>query len=305
MKKKKVIIVILTVAVAAAAVAVWFYGHILQNAGRTMKTLQRLTEGNGYRITADCTLTLQPSDELKPAADLFLKLFKGSDLSVKLSAEGESAQKNLKLQLKEAMTGEQLLLAEVYLVDETCYFGIDSMVSAIAGDEIEKNPFFKAAYNGWIRDHCMTSEQLMSLVYDLTGIQVENKLKMPGGMDAVLFLIEPDHLFDPKLWSAIRVSKEDDNAAVFAIDADYFAQLVGINPEQTTAELMIWTDSNGNYRLKLSISFSADDGNMVYAEITADAEKMKEKNTIEAPALLLTDEQVEQIKQLAKALMKF
>ena len=151
----------------------------------------------------------------------------------------------------------------------------------------------------------MRLEQLMSLVYDLTGIQVENKLKMPGGMDAVLFLIEPDHLFDPKLWSAIRVSKEDDNAAVFAIDADYFAQLVGINPEQTTAELMIWTDSNGNYRLKLSVSFSVDDGNMVYAEITADAEKMEGKNTIEAPALLLTDEQVEQIKQLAKALMKF
>ena len=65
MKKKKVIIVILTVAVAEAAVAVWFYGHIFQNADRTIKTLQRLTEGNGYRITADCTLTLQPSDELK------------------------------------------------------------------------------------------------------------------------------------------------------------------------------------------------------------------------------------------------
>ena len=150
----------------------------------------------------------------------------------------------------------------------------------------------------------MTLEQLMSLVYDLTGIQAENKLKMPGGMDAFLFLIEPDHLFDPKLWSAIRVSKADDNAFVFAIDADYFAQLVGINPEQTEAELTVWTDSDGNYRLKLSASFSADDGNTIHAEITAEAERMAEMNTIEAPDLLLTDEQMNQIRELAKALMK-
>lgn len=100
-----------------------------------------------------------------------------------------------------------------------------------ASDEIDKSFLLKAAYNGWIKDHCVTLEQLTSLIYDLTGVTVENSLKMPGGMDAVLFLAEPDHLFDPKLWSAVKVSGKNDGASEFTIDADYFAQLVGIQSQ--------------------------------------------------------------------------
>ena len=108
----------------------------------------------------------------------------------------------------------------------------------LAGDEIDKNFLLKVAYNGWIKDHCVTLEQFTSLVYDLTGVTVENQLKMPGGMDAVLFLAEPDHLFDPKLLSAVKVSGKNDGASEFTIDADYFAQLVGIQPKQADAKLL-------------------------------------------------------------------
>ena len=80
-------------------------------------------------------------------------------------------------------------LTTFYLVDGKCYFGIDSIISAFASDEIDKSFLLKAAYNGWIKDHCVTLEQLTSLIYDLTGVTVENSLKMPGGMDAVLFLV--------------------------------------------------------------------------------------------------------------------
>lgn len=100
-----------------------------------------------------------------------------------------------------------------------------------------------------------------SLIYDLTGVTVENSLKMPGGMDAVLFLAEPDHLFDPKLWSAVKVSGKNDGASEFTIDAD---------------------------------------GNCLQTEVHAAANKLDEQNTITAPKLLLTDEQIEQLKDLAE-----
>lgn len=154
--------------------------------------------------------------------------------------------------------------------------------------------------DGWIKDHCVTLEQFTSLVYDLTGVTVENQLKMPGGMDAVLFLAEPDHLFDPKLWSAVKVSGKNDGASEFTIDADYFAQLVGIQPKQADAKLSFFVDKEDNYTFTLTITISDDDGNCLQTEVHAAANKLDEQNTITAPKLLLTDEQIEQLKDLAE-----
>ena len=299
-KRKKVVLAVGLVLAAFLVGAIVFYLHFIMNAGQTIETLQKLVEGNGYEITADCTMTLEPSDQLKPVADLAQELLNTDSLTAKVTATGESAQKNLKLQLKENMTDEQTALTTVYLVDGNCYFGIDSIISALVGDEIDKSLLLKVAYNGWIKDHCVTLEQLTSLIYDLTGVTVENALKMPGGMDALLFLIEPDHLFDPKLWSAVTVSDKNDGASEFTIDADYFAQLVGIDPKQADAKLSFFVDKEDNYTFTLTMTIFDGDGNQLQTEVQATATKLAEQNTITAPKLLLTDEQIEQLKDLAE-----
>lgn len=299
-KKKKVALVVVFALIVLFAGAAVFYVYFFMNAGQTIETLQKLIEGNGYEITADCTLTFEPSDKLKPAADLVQEILNTDSLTAKFTATGESAQTNLKLQLKENMTDEQNALATFYLVDGNCYFGIDSIISALAGDEIDKSFLLKIAYNGWIKDHCVTMEQLTSLIYDLTGVTVENPLKMSGGMDAVLFLIEPDHLFDPKLWSAVKVSNKTDGTSEFTIDADYFAQLVGIEPEQADADFSFLVDKEDNYTFTLTMNVSDGDGNQIQADVCATANKLAQQNTITAPELLLTDEQIEQLKDLAE-----
>ena len=298
-RKKAVLAVVLVLAVLLAS-AVAFYAHFIMNAGQTIETLQNLVEGNGYEITADCTMTFEPSDQLKPVTDLVQKILNTDSLTAKFTASGESAQTNLKLQLKEDLTDEQNTLTTFYLVDGTCYFGIDSIISALAGDEIDKSFLLKVAYNGWIKDHCVTLEQLTRLIYDLTGVTVENTLKMPGGMDAVLFLIEPDHLFDPKLWSAVKVSNKTDGASEFTIDADYFAQLVGIEPDQADANFSFLVDKEDNYTFTLTMTVSDGNGNQIQTEVHATANKLAQQNAITAPELLLTDEQIEQLKDLAE-----
>ena len=283
-KRKKAVLAVGLVLAVFLIGAIIFYMHFIMNAGQTIETLQKLVAGNGYEITADCAMTFEPSDQLKPVTDLVQELLKTDSLTAKFTATGDSAQKNLKLQLKENMTDKQTALTTFYLVDGKCYFGIDSIISALAGNDIDKNFLLKVAYNGWIKDHCVTLEQFTSLVYDLTGVTVENQLKMPGGMDAVLFLAEPDHLF----------------ASEFTIDADYFAQLVGIQPKQADAKLSFFVDKEDNYTFTLTITISDDDGNCLQTEVHAAANKLDEQNTITAPKLLLTDEQIEQLKDLAE-----
>lgn len=299
-KRKKVVIAVVLVLAVLLAGAVGFYIHFFMNAGQTIEMLQKLVEGNGYEITADCTMTFEPSDKLKPAADLVQKILNTDSLTAKFTATGESAQTNLKLQLKENITDKQNALTTFYLVDGKCYFGIDSIISALAGDEIDKSILLKIAYNGWIKDHCVTLDQLTSLIYDLTGVTVENTLKMPGGMDAVLFLIEPEHLFDPKLWSAVTVKNKTNGASEFSIDADYFAQLIGIEPDQADAKLSFLVDEEDNYTFTLTMTISDDDENQVQAEVHATANKLAQQNTITAAELLLTDEQIDQLKDLAE-----
>lgn len=299
-KRKKAVLAVGLVLAVFLIGAIIFYMHFIMNAGQTIETLQKLVAGNGYEITADCAMTFEPSDQIKPVTDLVQELLNTDSLTAKFTATGDSAQKNLKLQLKENITDKQTSLTTFYLVDGKCYFGIDSIISALAGDEIDKSFLLKAAYNGWIKDHCVTLEQLTSLIYDLTGVTVENSLKMPGGMDAVLFLAEPDHLFDPKLWSAVKVSGKNDGASEFTIDADYFAQLVGIQPKQADAKLSFFVDKEDNYTFTLTITISDADGNCLQTEVHAAANKLDEQNTITAPKLLLTDEQIEQLKDLAE-----
>ena len=163
-KRKKAVLAVGLVLAAFLIGAIIFYMHFIMNAGQTIETLQKLVAGNGYEITADCAMTFEPSDQLKPVTDLAQELLNTDSLTAKFTATGDSAQKNLKLQLKENITDKQTALTTFYLVDGKCYFGIDSIISALAGDEIYKNFLLKVAYNGWIKDHCVTLEQFTSLV---------------------------------------------------------------------------------------------------------------------------------------------
>ena len=303
-KRKKVVIAVVLVLAALLAGAVGFYMHFFMNAGQTIETLQKLVDGNGYEITADCTVTFEPSDKLKPVTELAQEIFNTDSLTAKFTATGESAQKNLKLQLKENMTDKQNSLTTFYLVDGKCYFGIDSIVSALAGDEIDKSFLLKVAYNGWIKDHCVTVEQLTKLLYDLTGVTVENELKLPSGMDALLFLIEPEHLFDPDLWSAVKVTSQKNGTSEFTIDANYFAKLIGIKSDQIEADFSFLVDENDNYTFTLTVGVVDDDGNRIVTKIHASAQKQEQQNTIQAPKLLLTDEQVDELKNLAEPFIK-
>ena len=90
--------------------AIIFYMHFIMNTGQTIETLQKLVAGNGYEITADCAMTFEPSDQLKPVTDLAQELLNTDSLTAKFTAAGESAQKNLKLQLKENITDKQTAL---------------------------------------------------------------------------------------------------------------------------------------------------------------------------------------------------
>ena len=299
-KRKKITVLVVILLVAVLVGGVVFYLHFLANAGQTIETLQKLTEGNGYQLTADCSVTFEPSEKIKPVTDLIQELLKTDELTAKFTATGESAQKNLKLQLNEDMTEKKSALTTIYLVDGKCYFGIDSIVSALAGDEIDKSLLLKVAYNGWIKDHCVTAEQLTKLLYDLTGVTGENELKMPTGMDVLLFLIEPEHLFDPKLWSVVKVTNQKDGYSQFTIDADYFAKLIGIESDQAEADFSFLVDDKDNYTFTLTVAVLDNDGNKISAKVSASAEKLEQQNSIKSPQLLLTDEQIEQLKSLAE-----
>lgn len=303
-KRKKTVLAVGLVLAAFLIGAIIFYMHFIMNAGQTIETLQKLVAGNGYEITADCAMTFEPSDQLKPVTDLVQELLNTDSLTAKFTATGDSAQKNLKLQLKENMTDKQTALTTFYLVDGKCYFGIDSIISALAGNDIDKSFLLKVAYNGWIKDHCVTLEQFTSLVYDLTSVTVENQLKMPGGMDAVLFLIEPDHLFDPNLWSTVKITSQKGGASEFTIDADYFTKLIGIESDQIEADFSFLVDENDNYTFTLTVAVSDDDGNKISTEIHASAQRQEQQNTIQAPKLLLTDEQIDELKSLAEPFIK-
>ena len=107
----------------------------------------------------DWTMTFEPSDQLKPVTDLAQELLNTDSLTAKFTAAGESAQKNLKLQLKENITDKQTSLTTFYLVDGKCYFGIDSIISAFASDEIDKS--FLSPADLFLQDlQCLWKEPL-------------------------------------------------------------------------------------------------------------------------------------------------
>ena len=86
----------------------------------------------------------------------------------------------------------------------------------------------------------------------------------------------------------------------FTIDADYFAQLVGIEPEQADAKLSFLVDKEDNYTFTLTMTVSDGDGNQLQTQVHATANKLAQQNAIAAPQLLLTDEQIDQLKSLAE-----
>ena len=99
-KRKKAVLAVGLVLAAFLIGAIIFYMHFIMNAGQTIETLQKLVAGNGYEITADCVMTFEPSDQLKPVTDLVQELLSTDSLKAKFTAAGESAQKNFKTAAK-------------------------------------------------------------------------------------------------------------------------------------------------------------------------------------------------------------
>lgn len=96
-KRKKAVLAVGLVLAVFFIGAIVFYMHFIMNAGQTIEILQKLVAGNGYEVTADCAMTFEPSDQLKPVTDLAQELLNTDSLTAKFTAAGESAQKNLKL----------------------------------------------------------------------------------------------------------------------------------------------------------------------------------------------------------------
>ena len=68
-KRKKAVLAVGLVLAAFLLGAIIFYLHFIMNAGQTIETLQKLVEGNGYEITADCAMTFEPSDRKRSIVD--------------------------------------------------------------------------------------------------------------------------------------------------------------------------------------------------------------------------------------------
>ena len=63
-------------------------------------------------------------------------------------------------------------------------------------------------------------------------------------------------------------------------------------------------DENDNYTFTLTVAVSDDDGNKISTEIHASAQRQEQQNMIQAPKLLLTDEQIDELKSLAEPFIK-
>lgn len=63
-------------------------------------------------------------------------------------------------------------------------------------------------------------------------------------------------------------------------------------------------DENDNYTFTLTVAVSDDDGNKISTEIYASAQRQEQQNTIQALKLLLTDEQIDELKSLVEPFIK-
>lgn len=307
MKKRTKIITAAAASVfaAAAAVGILLYFQVFRKAEQTIETLRKLTENQAYSLTADCKVSLEPSEENEVLALLAQQLFGSRELSLKVGADGKSCGRDLNLDISAGTDEKMVQLTTLCLTGGTCYLGVDRLAAAVAGDALENNPVMQLAYQGWIRDHYVTWDQLETLLFELTGMNWEpERVSLTWG-DVLLFFLNPEHLFDPDMWSAVQVTEAQEGYSSYRINADYFAELVGIEKERISAVLSFRTDEKKeNFDLRLELSFTDDNANKITASADVSADRAEEAEEIQAPKLLLTDEQTEKLKELIELLLE-
>lgn len=305
-KAGKIIAGVLALAAAAAVGAgVFFYGTFFQKAGQTIEVLRDLTDGTSFQIDANSKVTFEANSTDAMLLTALLKKATNSDeMSAELSASGQSTGTDFQFDIAAgtSATGEKKLdITDLVKAGNSCYIGVDKLVSALAGDALDSNFLLKVAYTGWIKDHYVSWDQLKQLIFDLTGKTIETEDFSVTWADVFLFLCSPDHLFDPDLWSAVQVSKRSDGYSTYQINADYFSSLIGLDSDQIAAQLEFHVDKEEKtYELKLDMTITDDLGNQIQTVTQASAQSLEEQTVITAPKLLLTDDQINQMKDIIK-----
>lgn len=308
-KVGKIIAGVLALGVAAAVGAgVFFYGTFFQKAGQTIEMLKDLTDGTSFQVDADCKVTLKAnSTDAMLLTALIQKAMGSEESSFELTASGQSNKTNFAFDISAGLAqanAEPIELVDLVKAEDGCYIGVDKLVAAAAGDTLDNNLLLKIAYEGWIKNHYVSWNQLKQLIFDLTGKDLETGELSVTWADVFMFLCSPDHLFDPDLWSAVQVSKKADGYSTYQINADYFSSLVGLDSDAVDAQLEFHVDKESKtYELKLDVTVTDDQGNQIQTSAEASAKAMEEQITIAAPELLLSDEQINQIKDIIQNLL--
>ena len=303
--------IIAGVAAFGAAVAigagVFFYGTLFHKAEQTIETMKELTDGTSFEIDAECDVTLKAnSTDAMLLTALIQKAIGSDETSFQLSAVGQSSKTDFDLDISTGLAGadSEIKLTDLIKADNDCYIGVDSLISAVAGDAIDSNLLVKIAYEEWIKDRYISWTQLKQLITDLTGKDFSTEEISVTWADLLVFLCSPEHLFDPDLWSAVQISKNADGYSIYQINADYFSSLIGLDSDMIDAQLEFHVDKeNKTYNLKLDITVTDDYGNQIQTSAEATATAMENQVEITAPELLLSDEKISQMKDIVQSLL--
>lgn len=308
-KVGKIIAGVLALGVAAAVGAgVFFYGTFFQKAGQTIEMLKELTDGTSFQVDADCKVTLKAnSTDAMLLTALIQKTMGSEESSFELTASGQSNKTDFAFDISAGLAqtdAKPIELTNLIKAEDGCYIGVDKLVAAAAGDTLDNNLLLKIAYEGWIKNHYVSWSQLKQLIFDLTGKNLETGELSVTWADVFMFFCSPDHLFDPDLWSAVQVSKKADGYSTYQINADYFSSLIGLNSDAVDAQLEFHVNKESKtYELKLDVTVTDDQGNQIQTSAEASAKAMEEQTVIAAPELLLSDEQISQIKDIIQNLL--
>lgn len=294
-------------AAVAIGAGVFFYGTLFHKAEQTIETMKELTDGTSFEIDAECDVTLKAnSTDAMLLTALIQKAIGSDETSFQLSAVGQSSKTDFDLDISAGLSGldSEIKLTDLIKADNDCYIGVDSLISAVAGDAIDSNLLVKIAYEEWIKDHCISWTQLKQLITDLTGKDFSTEEISVTWADLLVFLCSPEHLFDPDLWSAVQISKNADGYSIYQINADYFSNLIGLDSDMIDAQLEFHVDKeNKTYDLKLDITVTDDYGNQIQTSAEATATAMENQVEITAPELLLSDEKISQMKDIVQSLL--
>ncbi len=294
-------------AAAAVVTGVFFYGTLFHKAEQTIETMKELTDGTSFEIDAECDVTLKAnSTDAMLLTALIQKAIGSDETSFQLSAVGQSSKTDFDLDISAGLSGldSEIKLTDLIKADNDCYIGVDSLISAVAGDAIDSNLLVKIAYEEWIKDRYISWTQLKQLITDLTGKDFSTEEISVTWADLLVFLCSPEHLFDPDLWSAVQISKKADGYSTYRINADYFSSLIGLDSDMIDAQLEFHVDKeNKTYDLKLDITVTDDYGNQIQTSAEATATAMENQVEITAPELLLSDEKISQMKDIVQSLL--